>query len=321
MPRFGIVVAAVSFVVAVSTSTASAAQVPEQSEPKRGVSVSVEYAFSERPLIAVAHRGASGHAPENTLASLDAADRLGAETVEFDVQRTSDDVLVLMHDTTLERTTDVVKVFPDRGSYRVADFTMAEIRRLDAGSWFDPAFEGETVPTFEEALDRLEELDLNLFLEIKEPKLYPGIEEEIAAELSGRDRWLETASPHRPDRLVVQSFDWEVVRRSKELLPSVPHALLGRVPESQISNHAWAQMINPNHTTIDKAYVKRVQDAGLTIMPYTINDRSRMDTVLGWGVDGFITDFPDVGQQAIAARRVESRPSVRIVKPPLSLFG
>lgn len=321
MPRFGIVVAAVSFVVAVSTSTASAAQVSEQPDPKRGVSVSVEYAAPDRPLIAVAHRGASGYAPENTLASFDAAGRLGARTVEFDVQRTSDDVLVLMHDTTLERTTDVEEVFPDRSPYRVADFTMAEIRRLDAGSWFDSSFEGEAVPTFEEALDRLEALDLNLFLELKEPKLYPGIEKEIAAELSGRDGWLGTAASRRPDRLVVQSFDWEVVRRSKELLPSVPHALLGRVPESQISQYTWAQMINPNHTTIDKAYVKRVHDAGLTIMPYTINDRSRMDTVLGWGVDGFITDFPDVGQEAIAARRVESRPSLRIIKPPLSLFG
>ncbi|PDP89064.1 glycerophosphodiester phosphodiesterase [Glycomyces fuscus] len=319
MQRIGIVVAAVSFFVVTSASASSAIQ---DADPRwSGVPrpAANEHTTSERPLIAVSHRGASGHAPENTLAALDAADRLGAETVEVDVQRTEDDVLVLMHDTTLERTTDVEEVFPDRGSYDVRDFTMEEIRRLDAGAWFDSSFDGEAVPTFAEALDRMEELDLNLFLELKKPELYPGIEQEITDELTERGTWLEPNPSGEPRRLVVQSFDWESVRRSRDLLPSVPHALLGRVPESRIAEFDWAQMINPNHTTIDAAYVRRVHEAGMEIMPYTINERSRMDTVLGWKVDGFITDYPDVGQEAIAARTKRYQPVVRIPTSPLPL--
>ncbi|WP_047871015.1 glycerophosphodiester phosphodiesterase family protein [Nocardiopsis sp. RV163] len=317
MQRIGIVVAAVSFFVVTGASASSATQDtdPRWSDVTR--SAVIEYTTTERPLIAVSHRGASGHAPENTLAALDTADRLGAETVEVDVQRTKDDVLVLMHDTTLERTTDVEEVFPERGSYEVADFTMDEVRELDAGAWFDASFDGEPVPTFAEGLDRLEQLDLNLFLELKEPGLYPGIEQEIADELTGRGTWLEPNPDGEPRRLVVQSFDWQSVRRSKDLLPSVPHALLGRVPESSIDEHDWAQMINPNHTTIDATYVERVHEAGMEIMPYTINERSRMDTVLGWKVDGFITDYPDVGQEAIAARAQRSQPVVRIPALPL----
>ncbi|WP_017569908.1 glycerophosphodiester phosphodiesterase [Nocardiopsis halotolerans] len=316
MQRIGIVVAAVSFFVVTSASASSAMPGADPRWSESGSAVT-EYTTSERPLIAVAHRGASGHAPENTLAALDAAYQMGAETVEVDVQRTEDGVLVLIHDTTLERTTDVEDVFPDRDSYHVSDFTMEEIRRLDAGSWFDSSFKGEPVPTFAQALDRMEELDLNLFLELKEPSLYPGIEQEIADQLTERGSWLESNPSGEPRRLVMQSFDWEAVRRSKDLLPSVPHALLGRVPEDRIQEFSWAQMINPNHNTIDATYVERVHEAGMGIMPYTINERSRMDTVLDWKVDGFITDYPDVGQEAIAAHSRKSPPLVRIPIPSL----
>lgn len=254
---------------------------------------------SPRPLIAVAHRGASGYAPENTLAAIDEAYRLGAETVEVDVQLTSDDRLVLMHDTRLDRTTDVAEVFPGRAPYDVADFTLAEIRRLDAGSSFDDEFAGEPVPVLGEALDRLQNYDMNLLLEVKEPALYPGIERQVAVELARRPHWTAPNAPDEPHRLVVQSFDWESTRASKGFLPSVPHALLGRVPEAEIDQYRWAHMINPNHTTIDADYVSEVHDAGLEIMPYTINDPATMGQVLEMGVDGFITDFPDAGQRAI----------------------
>lgn len=95
--------------------------------------------------VVFAHRGASAYAPENTLAAVDAADDLGIDWVENDVQRTRDGVLVVMHDTNLKRTTDVEELFPERAPWAVKDFTAAEIARLDAGSWFErssqePAF-------------------------------------------------------------------------------------------------------------------------------------------------------------------------------------
>ncbi|SHI79912.1 glycerophosphoryl diester phosphodiesterase [Nocardiopsis flavescens] len=302
MHRIGIVVGVVSLVLAVSAPfAASAAPAPVAGPPGTAAeaAATVRQAAPQRPLIAVSHRGAAGHAPENTLAGLDAARRLGARTVEIDVQRTKDGALVLLHDAGLARTTDVEEVFPNRSSRLVADYTLAEVRRLDAGSWFSSAFRGERVPTLGQALDRLETLGLNLFLEIKEPARHPGIEEDVARELRGRPAWLREGPASEPRRLVVQSFDWEVVRSSKRVLPSVPHGLLGRVPEDRLAEFTWAQMINPNHTTVDAAYIDLLHEHGYETMPYTLNTRAAMDTVLRSGADGFITDYPDAGLRAI----------------------
>jgi len=131
----------------------------------------------------VAHRGASAHAPENTIAALRLAARQGADAFEIDVQETRDHELILMHDSTLARTTDAETVFPDRSPWRVADFTLDEIRRLDAGSWFGAAFAGERVPTLAEALRAMRGTDLGLLLEIKAPQLYPGIDRRTVREL------------------------------------------------------------------------------------------------------------------------------------------
>ena len=306
--RIGFIVGAVTFSLSVFASPALAApptSAPQGDVPTEERRLSLRVAAPpqqtppSRPIIAVSHRGAAGTAPENTLAAIDEGHRLGAETVEVDVQLTDDEQLVLMHDTTLERTTDVTEVFPGRDPYRVGDFTLAELKRLDAGSSFGPGFAGEPVPTLGEALDRLREHDMNLLLEVKEPGIHPGIEHQIAVELARRPHWLVPNAPDEPHRLVVQSFDWESTEHSKELLPSVPHGLLGLVPEEEITDYTWAHQINPGHATIDADYVAAVQGAGLEIMPYTINDAGGMRRVLEMGVDGFITDFPEIGQGAI----------------------
>lgn len=306
--RIGFIVGAITFSLSVFASPALAAPptlIPHghtTTEAQRlslRASVPPQQTPPPRPIIAVSHRGAAGTAPENTLAAIDEGHRLGAESVEIDVQLTADDQLVLMHDTTLERTTDVAEVFPGRDPYNVGDFTLAEIGRLDAGSSFDPEFAGEPVPSLGRALDRLREHDMNLLLEVKNPELHPGIEHQISMELARRPHWLVPNAPNQPHRLIVQSFDWESTEHSKELLPSVPHGLLGLVPENEIIDYTWAHQINPGHTTIDADYVAAVHEAGLEIMPYTINDADGMRRVLEMGVDGFITDFPQVGQRAI----------------------
>lgn len=251
----------------------------------------------------VAHRGASAHAPENTLAAVREGVAMNADMVEIDVQRSADGALVVMHDTTLTRTTDVEQVFPDRDSYAIADFTLAEIRQLDAGSWFDAEFAGERVPTLTETLAVLRGGDVGLLLEVKEPALYPGIEAEIATEL-GRDRWwLLPAPSHLAHRLVVQSFDWASMERSQALLPRIPHGLLGRVPEARIAEFAaWADQINPGYTTVDGTYVDEVQNAGLEIYVYTVNSAADMRAQIAKGVDGIITNYPDVLVDVIAER-------------------
>lgn len=246
----------------------------------------------------VAHRGASGYAPENTLVAIEVAAELGASTVETDVQRTADGELIFMHDVTLTRTTNVEEVFPDRDSYAVGDFTLAEIRELDAGSWFGAEFEGEPVPTLQEGLDLMKDLKLGFLLEIKASENHPGIERDIAKALYKNPWFLSAGSlPGRPgyDRLVIQDFNWEVVESSRKLYPRhIPHGLLGVVPVDELEDYSWADQVNPNHNQIDGDYVQAVHDAGMEVHTYTINDREDMRRAIDWGVDGIITDYVDV---------------------------
>jgi len=243
----------------------------------------------------IAHRGASAYAPENTLAAVRKADAQHASVVEVDVQRTADGELVLMHDTDLVRTTDAEVVFPGRDSYAVADFTAAELDRLDAGSWFHADFTDEPVPTLDETLDLMRRLKVDLLLEVKAPELYPGIEQQIAAELRHNPWWL------KPGRLVIQSFDWASMKRSHDLLPHIPHGLLGKVPEADLAGYArWADQVNPSFTTVDAAYVAAVHAAGMEVHVYTVNKAADMHAQIDKGVDGIISNYPDVLRTVIA---------------------
>ncbi|MDS1270976.1 glycerophosphodiester phosphodiesterase family protein [Lipingzhangella sp. LS1_29] len=253
----------------------------------------------------IAHRGASGYAPENTLAAIEEAAQRGASTVETDVQRTADGELIFMHDADLTRTTDAADVYPDRDSYDVADFTLDEIRELDAGSWFSEEFAGEPVPTLQEGLDLMRELKLGFLLEIKLSHRYPGIDEDIAEVLYDNPWFLSPgALPGRPgyDRLAIQDFNWDTVQSSRELYPDhVPHGLLGVVPEDELQAYgAWADQVNPNHSLIDADYVAAVQDAGMEVHVYTVNDPTDMRRAIDRGVDGVITDYVDVLHGVIA---------------------
>jgi len=199
------------------------------------------------------------------------------------------------------RTTDAEEVFPGRDSYAVADFTMDEVDRLDAGTWFGGDFAGEPVPTLAETLALMRHLEVGLLLEVKAPELYPGIEREIVAELRRDPWWLRPAPPTQAHRLVIQSFNWESMHRSQQLLPRIPHGLLGRVDEADIPEYAeWADQINPGFTTIDAAYVQAVHDAGLEVFVYTVNDPDDMRAQIANGVDGIISNYPDVLLDVIA---------------------
>ncbi|AXQ57779.1 MULTISPECIES: glycerophosphodiester phosphodiesterase [Streptomyces] len=268
--------------------------------------------FSVRPVAAapdgggpvlVAHRGASGYAPENTLAGVDKARELGVRWVENDVQRTKDGVLVVLHDTTLARTTDVEQVFPDRAPWNVKDFTAREISRLDAGSWFGPQFKGAKVPTLDQFLKRMSRHRLSLLLELKAPELYPGIERETLNALR-RAGWLDRG--HVRDRLVVQSFGADAVRRVHQLRPDVKTGFLGTPAQAELPAYAaFADQINPTHSTVTPSYVDAVQalkgphGKRLEVYTWTVNDAATARKVRDAGVDGVITNFPDVVKDAI----------------------
>ena len=233
----------------------------------------------------IAHRGASGYAPENTLSAVRQAVELRSDLVEVDVQRTRDGALVLVHDTDLSRTTDAARLLPHRAPWRVADLDHDEIVRLDAGSWFSPAYAGERIPTLEQALDLLATTGSGLQLEVKQPSRYPG----IAAEILGAVR----ARPLEP--LVVQSFDHDVMRDLALLDPDLAIAVLGHPPVRRLpALSAWARQVNPHHRRATPAYVDAVHAAGLECLVWTVDRPADMERALASGVDGVITNRPDV---------------------------
>ncbi|AQZ69878.1 Glycerophosphoryl diester phosphodiesterase [[Actinomadura] parvosata subsp. kistnae] len=240
-------------------------------------------------VINVAHRGASAYAPENTIAAFDLAAEQGADLFELDVQETKDHELVLMHDTTLSRTTNAEQVFPGLSPWNVGDLTLDQIRELDAGSWVSDKYEGERVPTLGEVLREMSGSGMGLLLEVKSPELYAGIESRIAAELRRHPSWLA------PGRLVVQSFDWESMRRFDRLLPEVPIGLLGMPSTGDLPGLAkFADQINPPYTTLTASYVRRVHALGMKLLTWTVDGSSSMRRMIGYRVDGIITNRPDV---------------------------
>lgn len=294
---------------------------------------SVTILGQQRPLTPwlIAHRGASAYAPENTVPALRLAAEQGAHFVEFDLQLTKDRQIVLLHDTSLERTTDVEEVFPDRfrstgqgaqatRRWMLADFTLAEVKRLDAGAWFDAKFRGTRIPTFGETIDALRGRS-GLFIEIKSPDLYEGIERLILSELEAKGLALPGADPRTP--VLLQSFSEPSLRIFATTLGTkLPiHFLVGARdaapwlnPEGLAKLKTFATGISPEKVIVAQQpeAMARARQMGLLVTPYTF----RASAVTGYsdvraemahylqnlGVDGVITDNPDQMPAAQARR-------------------
>jgi glycerophosphoryl diester phosphodiesterase len=241
----------------------------------------------------VAHRGASAYAPENTLTAFRLARAQGADMVEADVQETLDHELILMHDTTLARTTNAEEIFPDRTPWQISQFTLAEIRRLDAGSWFDERFQAQQVPTLSEALRVMRNEGLGLLLEVKAPELYPGIEQRIAGLLRLHPYWLDT--DRWGHRLVVQSFSWGSMRAFHAILPWVPIGVLGIPAVEQLPRLAeFADQVNPYQGDLSPDYVQHVHALHMEVFTWSIQDPEGIRHAIAQNVDGIITGKPDV---------------------------
>jgi glycerophosphoryl diester phosphodiesterase len=154
----------------------------------------------------IGHRGAAGYCPENTIASFKKALELGADYLELDIQMTKDGELVVIHDTTVNRTTN--------GKGRVKDLTLREIQSLDAGSWFHSNFAGEKIPALSEVFDEFAG-KIGFLLELKKPSLYPQMEERTADELKKRNL------AFGDKQIIVQSFDCDSLKRFHQLIPSI----------------------------------------------------------------------------------------------------
>ena len=200
----------------------------------------------------IAHRGASFDAPEETIPAYTVARDLGADYLEMDIQRTKDGVLIALHDDTLERTTNIAEVFPKRVKDPLNTYTLAEIKQLDAGSWFNKAhpdrarasYAGLQILTLDEVIDIAEGGDNKpgLYIETKAPNQFPGIEADLKKALEKRG-WLTSrpaAKPgqvnvaHMPGRVVLQTFEKPSLVLLQKEMPTVPKVLLLWIGEGSI---------------------------------------------------------------------------------------
>lgn len=232
----------------------------------------------------IAHRGASGYAPENTMAAFRKAVKMKADYIEIDVQATKDGKLVVIHDTTVDRTTE--------GTGKVGSFTLDEIRQLDAGSFFGPDFAGERIPTFEEVLDEFRG-KTGILIELKAPELYPGIEEQVAAALSERNM-----DKPKNEKIIVQSFNFDSMKTFHELLPDVPVGVLTSnkddLTDEKLAEFAtYANYVNPTQKLVTEELVNRIHDLGMQISVWTVRKPEEVEPLLEAGVDDIITDYPD----------------------------
>jgi glycerophosphoryl diester phosphodiesterase len=273
----------------------------------------------------VAHRGASAYAPEHTAAAYRLAMEQGADFVEQDLQVTKDGQLVCLHDLTFDRTTNVKDVFPGRSrtldregrqltGYHVSDFTLAEIKQLDAGSWFDPKFKGEQILTFQEAID-LVKGKAGIYPETKAPEVYGSIGfdmEKLVMDVL-RKNGLDTPGANPKTPVIIQSFSAESLKKMVGMGVKLTLVFLlgdrdrdvwlteAKMPEIK----RFAAGIGPSKTIISgkPEIVGWAHAAGLTVTPYTFrsagqpagkNARDEMSQFLyTYGVDAVFTDNPD----------------------------
>jgi glycerophosphoryl diester phosphodiesterase len=234
----------------------------------------------------IGHRGAAGHAPENTMAAFRRGVELGATFLETDLQLTRDARFVCIHDSTLERTTN--------GHGNVSSFTLSELRRLDAGSWFNegrgkrdgPAFVGETIPSLEELLEYSAQADASLYLELKRVGAWGAAPTLVGA--------INAAGA--TTRVVVISFDAAMLDAVRQREPTLMTGLLFDRASPNIAREALrigARQIAPRGNLVTPELVAAAHAADLQVVTWTINDPADICRVAAAGVHGIITDYPD----------------------------
>ncbi|MBN2411259.1 glycerophosphodiester phosphodiesterase [candidate division KSB1 bacterium] len=223
----------------------------------------------------IAHRGASGYAPENTLAAFNKAVNMGADAVELDVQLTLDEQVVVIHDPTLDRTTDFTG--------NVCDFYLKDLQKADAGFWFSGEFRNEKIPTLQEVLDAVRgRLQLNI--EIKDTEEHLTIVENVIRILKDNEF----------DHVFISSFSKEIIELVKEKNASLK---TGYLFEFKLLKHVFEgdwEYLCASHTLVNEEFVRKARDAGKEVFAWTVNKPHEMDRMIGLGVDGIITNYPDI---------------------------
>lgn len=226
----------------------------------------------------IAHRGASGYTPENTMAAFERAVQLGAGFIETDLHLTRDARFVAIHDDTLERTSN--------GRGPVRDHTLAELRALDVGLWYDRQFAGQQIPTLEEILAFARKHDVVFYLEIKHGAAW-GMDHALVGALQNAENAART---------VVISFDPSTLAPLPKLDPGIMMGLLVDKAQPNLVKAATelgARQLCPRANLITRELVDRAHAADLQVVAWTVNDPGQMRSLIQTGVDGIMTDRPD----------------------------
>ncbi|MCP4536794.1 MAG: glycerophosphodiester phosphodiesterase [Chloroflexi bacterium] len=253
--------------------------------------------FNHKHVLNIAHRGASAVAPANTLAAFEKAIELGADGIEFDVHLSADGVPVVIHDFDVDVTTD--------GSGRVADLLLAQLEELDAGSYFDPAFTGERIPTLEQVLETVGHR-LLLNIELKTVSLRDnGLERIVVAQVKrhGLDN---------DKRVLFSTFNPFSMRRAKKLASHIPVGLLYAPNLPLPLRRAWLARLapheahHPEHTMVDASYMAWAQQHNYRVNTWTADEPNEMRRLINLGVNAIITNVPDVMQDVRASHTASS---------------
>lgn len=233
----------------------------------------------------IGHRGAAQAAPENTLEGFAEAKRQGAAWVEFDAKLTADNAVVLLHDDTVDRTSN--------GTGLAAQKSLAEFKALDAGAWFGPSWAGARIPTLVETMTELDRLGLGANIEIKP---CPGRERETARGIIAELRAIWGGRTPATGKLpLISSFAYESLLEARELAPELPLGLLLEDDPADwrqqaeriqaVSVHCWDKKLTAG-------WARDIKAAGYGLLVYTVNDIDLARRLLGWGVDAVFTDAP-----------------------------
>ncbi len=230
----------------------------------------------------VAHRGGGNLAPENTLAAIDMGARYGHAMIEFDAKLSKDGQIFLLHDDTLERTSN--------GWGVAGELTWDKLLNVDAGSWFGSKFKGEKLPLLSQVAERCKQHGMMANIEIKPTT---GMETQTgkAVALAARELWQGQAAP------LLSSFSIRALEAAQIAAPSLPRGLLldkWRDDWRALTERLGCVSIHLNHKLLDEARVQALKAAGLRILVYTVNDPQHAEKLLRWGVDAICTDRIDI---------------------------
>ena len=263
------------------------------------------------PVANVAHRGASGHAPEHTFAAYDLALKMGADYIEQDLQLTRDGVLVVLHDATLDRT---ARGPAENCTGRVDTKTLAQLKTCEVGSWFSPKFAGETIPTLEEVIRRYRQRT-NYYIETKSPETADRMEERLVALL---DEYGLTRPAAERWQVLVQSFSPASLQRLHALDPSLPlvqlHSNVGSPAIRSLldATREYAVGIGPSKGSVDADLLDAAHERCLVVHPYTLVTRAEHERFVALGVDGAFSNFPDVFESVLGRDAIGGKHAAKV---------